>query len=49
VALGVPEQSLRATGVGMSSPLRPETDEQNRQFNRSVSMRIPDAQNPPKR
>jgi outer membrane protein OmpA-like peptidoglycan-associated protein len=49
VALGVPTQSLRTTGVGMSSPLRPETDEQNRQFNRSVSMRIPDAQNPPKR
>jgi outer membrane protein OmpA-like peptidoglycan-associated protein len=48
VALGVPEQSLRATGVGMSSPLRPETDEQNRQFNRSVSMRIPGAPHPPK-
>ena len=43
VRLGVPETALHATGVGMSSPLRPETDEQNRQFNRSVTMRVSDA------
>ncbi len=48
VGLGVPAQSLRALGVGMSSPLRPETDDQNRQFNRSVSMRIPGAPHSPK-
>jgi outer membrane protein OmpA-like peptidoglycan-associated protein len=40
VRLGIPAQALRATGVGMSAPLRPETDEQNRQFNRSVAFRI---------
>ncbi len=38
--LGVPVQSLRATGVGLSSPLRPETDEENRQYNRSVTFRV---------
>jgi outer membrane protein OmpA-like peptidoglycan-associated protein len=40
VRLGIPAQSLRATGVGLSSPLRPETDEENRQYNRSVTFRV---------
>lgn len=40
VRLGVPVQSLRATGVGLSSPLRPETDEENRQYNRSVTFQV---------
>jgi outer membrane protein OmpA-like peptidoglycan-associated protein len=40
VRLGVPAQSLRATGVGLSAPLRPETDEENRQYNRSVTFRV---------
>jgi outer membrane protein OmpA-like peptidoglycan-associated protein len=40
VHLGVPAYSLRATGVGMSSPLRPETDEENRQYNRSVTFQM---------
>ena len=48
VGLGVPGQSMRAIGVGMSSPLRPETDEENRQFNRSVTLRISSAAIPPK-
>ena len=48
IRLGVPPASLRATGVGMSAPLRPETDEQNRQFNRSVTIQILGAQVPPK-
>jgi outer membrane protein OmpA-like peptidoglycan-associated protein len=48
VGLGVEAQSLRAIGVGMSSPLRPETDEENRQFNRSVTLRISGAAISPK-
>lgn len=48
VGLGVPAQSMRAIGVGMSSPLRPETDEENRQFNRSVTLSISSAAIPPK-
>jgi outer membrane protein OmpA-like peptidoglycan-associated protein len=48
VGLGVSAQSLRAIGVGMSSPLRPETDEENRQFNRSVTLRISGTAIPPK-
>jgi outer membrane protein OmpA-like peptidoglycan-associated protein len=48
VGLGVSPQSMRAIGVGMSSPLRPETDEENRQFNRSVTLRISSAAIPPK-
>jgi outer membrane protein OmpA-like peptidoglycan-associated protein len=48
IRLGVPAASLRATGVGMSAPLRPETDEQNRQFNRSVTIQVLGAQVPPK-
>jgi outer membrane protein OmpA-like peptidoglycan-associated protein len=40
VRLGVPAQALRATGVGLSSPLRPETDEENRQYNRSVTFQV---------
>jgi outer membrane protein OmpA-like peptidoglycan-associated protein len=48
IRLGVPAASLRATGVGMSAPLRPETDEQSRQFNRSVTIQVLGAQVPPK-
>jgi len=40
VKLGVPATALHAAGVGMSAPLRPETDEQNRQYNRSVTIRV---------
>jgi OOP family OmpA-OmpF porin len=55
VRLGVPAGALRAKGVGFTSPLRPETDEANRQFNRSVTfqvagVRAPDSSGaPPKR
>jgi outer membrane protein OmpA-like peptidoglycan-associated protein len=45
VQLGIPAQSLRATGVGLSSPLRPETDEENRQYNRSVTFRVLGSEN----
>ena len=40
VKLGVPAAALHAAGVGMSAPLRPETDEQNRQYNRSVTIHV---------
>ena len=49
VRLGIPAGALRATGVGLSAPLRPETDEQNRQYNRSVTIRVSDAASPAKR
>ncbi len=35
--LGIPEGSLRATGVATAEPVRPEDTEENRQFNRSVT------------
>ena len=37
---GAPRNSLRPTGVASAQPLRPETDEQARQSNRSVTLRI---------
>ena len=37
---GVPERILRARGVGTTNPLRAEDNEENRQFNRSVTFRI---------
>ena len=49
VRLGVPATALHAAGVGMSAPLRPETDEQNRQYNRSVTIRLSDAPSAEKR
>lgn len=49
VRLGVPAQSLRASGVGLSSPLRPETDEENRQYNRSVTFRVVGPETPQNR
>ncbi|MGA8013580.1 MAG: OmpA family protein [Candidatus Acidiferrales bacterium] len=49
VRLGIPAQSLRATGVGLSSPLRPETDEENRQYNRSVTFRVAGSETPQSR
>jgi outer membrane protein OmpA-like peptidoglycan-associated protein len=47
---GAPRASLRPTGVASAQPLRPETDEQGRQYNRSVTFSvsgIPSAE-PPK-
>jgi outer membrane protein OmpA-like peptidoglycan-associated protein len=38
--LGVPERILRARGVGTTNPLRPEDNEENRQFNRSATFRV---------
>jgi outer membrane protein OmpA-like peptidoglycan-associated protein len=38
--LGVPERVLRARGVGTTNPLRTEDNEENRQFNRSVTFRV---------
>ena len=38
--LGVPERVLRARGVGTTNPLRPEDNEENRQFNRSATFRV---------
>jgi OOP family OmpA-OmpF porin len=38
--LGVPERVLRARGVGTTSPLRTEDNEENRQFNRSATFRV---------
>jgi outer membrane protein OmpA-like peptidoglycan-associated protein len=38
--LGVPERVLRARGVGTTNPLRSEDNEENRQFNRSVTFRV---------
>jgi outer membrane protein OmpA-like peptidoglycan-associated protein len=49
VRLGISLQSLRATGIGLSSPLRPETDEQNRQYNRSVTFRVVGPETPQNR
>jgi OOP family OmpA-OmpF porin len=49
VRLGISVKSLRASGVGMSSPLRPETDEQNRQYNRSVTFRMAASDSPQSR
>ena len=38
--LGVPERVLRARGLGTTSPLRTEDNEENRQFNRSATFRV---------
>jgi len=38
--LGVPERILRSRGVGTTSPLRTEDNEENRQFNRSATFRV---------
>jgi OOP family OmpA-OmpF porin len=38
--LGVPERVLRAHGVGTTNPLRTEDNEENRQFNRSATLRV---------
>ena len=38
--LGVPERILRARGVGTTSPLLPEDNEENRRFNRSATFRV---------
>jgi len=37
---GVPEKSLKATGVATTEPLRNEDTEENRQYNRSVTIRV---------
>jgi outer membrane protein OmpA-like peptidoglycan-associated protein len=44
---GVPRNSLRPVGVASTQPLRPEIDEEARQYNRSVTFRISAAE-PPK-
>jgi outer membrane protein OmpA-like peptidoglycan-associated protein len=49
VQLGVPAKSLRADGVGVTAPLRPETDELNRQYNRSVTFRVVGLESPQSR
>jgi outer membrane protein OmpA-like peptidoglycan-associated protein len=38
--LGIPERALRVRGVGTTNPLRPEENEENRQFNRSATFRV---------
>jgi len=38
--LGIPERVLRAQGVGTMNPLRTEDSEENRQFNRSATLRV---------
>jgi outer membrane protein OmpA-like peptidoglycan-associated protein len=40
IQLGVPENNVNAVGVATTEPLRNEDNEENRQFNRSVSFRI---------
>jgi outer membrane protein OmpA-like peptidoglycan-associated protein len=40
---GAPRVSLRAVGVASAQPLRPETDEEGRQYNRSVTFSISSA------
>jgi len=37
---GIPEKLLRARGVGVSEPLRAEDTEANREFNRSVTLKV---------
>ena len=37
---GIPSTSLRPQGVATSQPVRPETSEENRQYNRSTTFRI---------
>jgi outer membrane protein OmpA-like peptidoglycan-associated protein len=41
---GAARDSLRPTGVAASEPLRPETDEQARQYNRSVTFNVSPAE-----
>lgn len=41
---GAARSSLRPTGVAASEPLRPETDEQARQYNRSVTFSVSPAE-----
>ncbi len=40
IQLGTPETSLRAKGVATAEPLRPENNDENRQFNRSATFRV---------
>lgn len=40
VQLGVPNASLHSQGVATSQPVRPESSEENRQYNRSATFRI---------
>ncbi len=38
--LGIPAATLQSKGVATAEPLRPETSEENRRFNRSVTFRV---------
>lgn len=40
IHLGIPETSLRAKGVATTEPLRPENNDENRQYNRSATFRV---------
>ena len=40
IQLGAAETSLRAKGVATAEPLRPENNDENRQFNRSATFRV---------
>jgi outer membrane protein OmpA-like peptidoglycan-associated protein len=46
VRAGAPHSFLRPVGVASTEPLRPETDEQARQYNRSVTFRISPSASP---
>lgn len=41
IQFGIPETRLRTKGVAATEPLRPDDSEENRQFNRSVTFRVP--------
>ena len=41
IRLGIPEARLRTKGVAATEPLRPDDTEENRKFNRSVTLRVP--------
>jgi outer membrane protein OmpA-like peptidoglycan-associated protein len=38
--LGIPAASIQSKGIATAEPLRPETNEENRRFNRSVTFRV---------
>jgi outer membrane protein OmpA-like peptidoglycan-associated protein len=38
--MGIPERNIQTRGLGTADPLRPEDNENNRQFNRSVNFHV---------
>ena len=40
IQLGIPDASLHAKGVATGEPVRPEDSEENRQYNRSATLRV---------